>query len=338
MFFKLFILSQIAFSGEPDNFSARLDPKAEIANASLNQTVNLVLSRAIEDVNFKSKNKSCDKSMLMNALKDDLDRNFPNITNYVYLNLPFSGPLSYSDVPYVGSIPYGRTTYSPSVKIKTNEEDFYIGIDKIDHFFSHGFLYWSIVGEDPKLPDEKVKKALELGIAQEEGPWGLQFTGVKSYGDLSANYKGMTFWRDLLNGDNPIVACENNQFVLKRPFELENYFDSSMDESVNCSSFVSEDMLKSIKTFTDKNNVSCPVSPAACERFVKTYPKIVAENILHPLCKKTGASQIEKASKLTSKDIIDGVQGLFSGGGNLFNMLFPPKKGSDTKASGVLSK
>jgi hypothetical protein len=154
---------------------------------------------------------------------------------------------------------------------------------------------------------------------------------------MSANFKGLTFWRDLFDGAPPFIACEDNKFVIKKQFEMESYFDSSMDESINCNSYAKPEMLQSIKTFTDKNKVSCPVSAQACAQFVKNYPANVAEKILHPLCRKTGTSQIEKASKLSSKDIIDGVQGLFSGGGNLFDMLFPPKR-VVSPSSGVISK
>lgn len=336
MILKLILLSQFLYAGEPDNFSARLDTNSKIANNSINETVNNVLNLAVYEANGRK--KSCDRNLLTNILKDELDRNWPKITNYIYLNVPFAGPNSYDKVPYLGTVPYGRTTFSPSTKIQVGQDTFYIGIDKIDHFFSHGFLYWNIVEQDPLLPDSKVKNALDLGTAQEEGPWGLQFTGVKSYADMSANYKGMSFWRDLLDGTPALIECVDNKFVLKNKFELENYFDASMDESINCDSYAKQDMLDSIKSFTNKNKISCPVSADRCAQFVKTYPANVAAKILHPLCRKTGTSQIEQASKLSSKDIIDGVQGVFSGGGNLFEMLFPPKKNPASNPGGVISK
>lgn len=338
MILELILLAQTAISGEPDNFSARLDSKSLVANNSINETVNNVLSLAVYESNSRSKDKGCDKKLITNLLKDELDRNWPNLTGYLYLNIPFAGPDTYTKVPYLGSIPYGRTTFSPSAKVQVGDETFYIGIDKLDHFFSHGFLYWNIVGQDPKLPPAKVKNALELGTTQEEGPWGLQFTGVKSYADMSANYKGLSFWRDLFDGASPLIECVDNKFILKNKFALENYFDASMDESINCSSYATPEMLQSIRTFTEQNKISCPVSSQACENFVKTYPPEVAAKILHPLCRKTGTSQIEKPNKLSSKDILDGVQGLFSGGGNLFDMLFPPKKKLDAPAGGVISK
>ena len=327
MIIHLLLLAQVLSAGEPDNFSARLNSsEVPLANTAINETVNTVLKLAIYEANNRSKAKSCDKKIMIRLLRDELDRNFPKITRYMYHNIPFAGPSSYTKVPYGETIAYGRTTFSQSAKVKVNEETFFIGIDKIDHFFSHGFLYWSITGEDSALSPQKISDALILGTAQEEGPWGLKFTGVKSYADMSANYKGLSFWRDLFNGKPPIVECIDNKFVLKNSFAMENYFDSSMDESINCNSYATPQMLEKIKEFTDTKKISCPVSPESCARFVKNYPEDVAKKILHPLCRKSGTSQIEEASKLTSKDIIDGVQGLISGGENLFEVMFPPDK------------
>lgn len=335
-------MAQTLLAGEPDNFSARLiSAEAPLANTAINETVNTVLKLAIYEANNRFKAKGCDKKVMINLLRDDLDRNFPKITKYMYHNIPFAGPSSYAKVPYGESVAYGRTTFSQSARVQVKDETFFIGFDKIDHFFSHGFLYWSITGEDSTLSPQKIKNALDLGTAQEEGPWGLKFTGVKSYADMSANYKGLSFWRDLFDGPSPLVECVDNKFVLKNNFAMENYFDSSMDESINCNSYATPEMLQTIKAFTGPNKISCPVSAEACANFVKNYPAEVAAKILHPLCLKSGTSQVEKASKLTSKDILDGVQGLFSGGGNLFDVMFPPKKNkplSGLNNGGVMEK
>lgn len=325
-------------AGEPDNFSARLDASAPIANAQINNTVNGVLSLAIDAANAKKSTVGCDRNLLANLLKDDLDRNFPTITSYLYRTIPFAGPVDFSKVPYLGKFPYGRTSYSPSAKVKVGEETFNIGLDKLDHFFSHGFLYWKIVDQNPDLLVNKINNALDLGIAQEDGPWGLKAFGVKSYADLSANYKGLSFWRDLLDGKPPLIVCTNNNFVLNKKFALENYFDESMDESVNCNSYATLEMLESIKTFTDQHKISCPISKASCLKFVKNYPPEIAKKILHPLCLGTGKSQIEKPSVLNGKDVIDGVSALLSGGGNLVDILFPPTKAKIIESAGSISK
>ena len=333
----LALFSQIIYAGEPDNFSARLDTNAQIANADINKTINGVLENAIELTN-EGNNRSCDRKLLLNFLKDDLDKNFPNIVTYLYSNIPLAGAIDYTQVPYTGKFPYGRTSFVPSTKIKVGNEAFVIGLDKLDHFFSHGFLYWKIVGENPDMSVAKINNALDLGIVQEDGPWGLKGYGVKSYGDLAANYKGLFFWQDLLDGKPPIIACENNHFILNKKFELEDYFDESMDESINCSSFATNEMLKSIKVFTEQKKISCPLSAATCLKLVKKYPKEIAKKILHPLCLGSGTSQIEIASTLNSKDVFDTVGALISGGGNLVHILFPPSRGATKDTNEVIPK
>ncbi len=330
-----FHLISKSIAGEPDDFSARLDSKASFGNSRINNVVNGLIKQAVEDINSR-KNASCDRKMLMEYLKDDLDRNFPSITGYLYRTIPFAGQMDYTKVPYIGEIPYGRTSFNPSTKIKIREEEFVVGLDKIDHFFSHGFLYWHLVGQDPALPPKKVSEALNFGMAQEDGPWGLKSFGVKSYADLSANYKGLSFWRDFLDGKPALVVCEDNKFVIKQSFELENYFDASMDETVNCSSYKNAEMLKAIKTFTDKNKVSCPVSSSYCEKFKKNLPAEVAKKTLHPLCLGTGSSQVETPSKLTAKDLLDAGSALASGGTNLYDMLFPPSRSKVVEPGGIV--
>lgn len=337
IFFGLsFHLFSQVMAGEPDDFSARLDTKASIGNSQINNVVNGLLKQAIDDANSNKAAAPCDRKIFLNYLKDELDRNFPNITGYLYRTIPMAGLMDYSKVPYLGEIPYGRTSFNPSTKIKIKDEEFVIGLDKVDHFFSHGFLYWQLVGQDPSLPSKKVSEALNFGIAQEDGPWGLKSFGVKSYADLSANYRGLSFWRDLLDSKAPLVACEDNKFVLKQKFELEQYFDASMDETVNCNSYKNTEMLKAIKTFTDKSKVTCPVSSATCEKIKKSLPLEVAQKTLHPLCLGTSSSQVETPSKLTAKDLLDAGSALASGGSNLYDMLFPPTRGKEVQPGAIV--
>lgn len=332
----LLSLSSQLIAGEPDDFSARLDIKATVGNSRINAVVNGLLRQAVDDANANKSTQSCDRKMLHNYLKDELDRNFPNITGYLYRTIPVAGLMDYSKVPYLGEIPYGRTSFNPSAKIKIDDEEFVIGLDKVDHFFSHGFLYWNLVGQDPELPAKKVNEALNLGVAQEDGPWGLKSFGVKSYADLSANYRGLFFWRDLFDGKSPMIACEDNKFVFKNEFALENYFDSSMDETINCNSYKSQEMLKAIKTFTDKNKVSCPVSSASCAKLKKKLNAEIAKKTLHPLCLGTGTSQVETPSRVTTKDLLDAAGALASGGTNLYDMLFPPSRGKVVEPGAIV--
>ncbi len=327
-FFLPLLFSFNAQAAEPDNFSARRDAKAVVANAPINETINAVLNLNISE--FPARN-GCDREKFMTFINDDLDRNFPKIYKAVYLNVPIAGPISSREVPYRAGRPYTDLYFAQSYKVEVKGQTFYVGLDKIDHFFSHGATYWDVVGKDPTLPSDKVKKALELGVLQEHGSWGLQKPGVKSYGDLVANYEGLFFWRDLFDGKPPIIACKNGRFVKNREFKLEDYFSPGMDESLNCNSYANKEILGAIKTVTDKWGQKCPAVSGVCEGLKKDFADNAAY-LLHPLCLGTGTSQVEAPSPMTTKDILDTVEGAADGGPNyLLFKLFGEKKKQGTR-------
>ncbi|CAE79014.1 hypothetical protein AB1A81_05010 [Bdellovibrio bacteriovorus] len=323
-FFLVFLFSWNVFAGEPDNFSARRDKNAVVANAEINRVVNALLVMALDNYNYSS--KSCDRKRFLKYLEDDLDRNLPQITKALYFNVPQAGPKVHTEVPYGSGKPYTQLYFSQSAKVQVKDATFIVGFDKIDHFFSHGSMYWDMVGQDPKLPADKVKKALEVGIMQENATWGLQRPGVKSYADLMANYKGLYFWRDLFDGAPPLIVCKDGKFVQNREFDLANYFEPAMDETINCSSFATQEIHDRITAVTKKWNMNCPVDANACETAKKVHADKAAL-LLHPKCRGTGNSQIEKASPMTTKDVIDTAQAAMSGGGDyLLFKLFGEKK------------
>lgn len=315
----IFLLGHFLFAGEPDNMMARASgAKAEYANDAINNAVNGLIQQRLEAYNLGS--KRCDVDRLYEFLKEDFDKNFPAIYNSSKLNVPPAGPYEAEKLPYktlpTGNgacakklsfrVPYNSKSYSRSVKVKSKGKTFYIGIDKIDHLFSHGHLYWKMMGRDPKLPPEQVQRMLNMGIAQEEGIWGLKCFSVKSYADLSANYHGLFFWRDLLNGPSPILACDGNHYVQKRKFDLADYIDPSMDESINCNSYDSAAVINALKVGWDKVKMKCPADEQACADLRKSLPENVANKILHPRCLGTGSYEVEKPSEMTSQDYIDG--------------------------------
>lgn len=319
------LLSLNSWAGEPDNFSARHDGTAPVANAEINKVVNLVLELALSEYAPRGK-ASCDRKRFMEYLEDDLDRNMPRIYQAVYVNAPIAGPYTYKDIPYRKGKPYTDIYFSQSYKVTSKGSTYYIGLDKIDHFFSHGSLYWDVIERDPKLPKAKVKKALELGVMQEQATWGLQNPGVKSYADLVANYQGLYFWRDLFDGKPPIVVCKNGRFVKNREFDMADYFVPMMDETINCNSYANEEMRKAINDVTKKWGMKCPMEESLCDAAKIDYGGF-APLLLHPLCLKTGTSQVEVASPLTTKDVMDTAQAMMSGGGDfLFFKLFGKKR------------
>lgn len=321
--FKL-ILSlglSLSWAGEPDDFSARLDKKAPIANQQIDHVVNTILEMAVDDYTPEASGK-CNQKKMYRILDDELDRNFPSIYKALYLNVPFAGARKLSQVPYGPGKPYTEIYFSQSVKVQAKGQIFNMGLDKIDHFFSHGKLYWEIVGNDGKLPDAKVQKALDIGIAQENATWGLQTTGVKSYADLSANYHGLSFWKDLFDGSPSFFTCENGRYKITKKFETEDYFASSMDETLNCSSYASAEVYQRISKVNSQRGISCPAESSACSQMIKEAGSN-AGKILHPNCFTPGSSFIEKASSRSTADVLQLAQAAIGGGGNflIFKMF-----------------
>ena len=113
--------------------------------------------------------------------------------------------------------------------------------------------------------------------------WGAYGTGVMSYGDLAANFNGMRFWNHILNKNEdilgrplgPYVLCENNKWVQGKSIDWKNYIDESFDESINCSLFREEIMVKKVRErikaipFDGIKNLSCPIAKNKLKKMVE---------------------------------------------------------------------
>lgn len=310
------------------------------ANEDLNRVVNTAIKLRLGDYNATV--KGCKPEKLYEFLKEDFDNNFPAIYKYSRLNVPIVGPASHEKLPYKlpagkgvcsvrGSFkaPYNSKSYSPSIKVQAKGKTFFVGLDKIDHFFSHSYHYWKMTEEDPTLPPEKIQRMLDLGMDQEDGIWGLKCYSVKSYGDLAANYHGVAFWRDLLKGSPPLIACENGKYVQKNQFDIAKYINASMDESVNCNSYDSQEVLNALSTEWNKAKLKCPADENECANLRKSLPPEVAKKILHPRCLGTGTAQVETPEEITSQDYLDAVSIL------ILNKQVPPRPRATPKQEAV---
>jgi hypothetical protein len=93
--------------------------------------------------------------------------------------------------------------------------------------------------------------------------------GVFSYGDLSANFNGMRFWNHMLQKRNdvlgvdynigPYVSCVNDKWVKEKELDFRNYVDESMNESINCSKYPSDNTLRKFKNRLKIMGVTCPM-------------------------------------------------------------------------------
>lgn len=85
---------------------------------------------------------------------------------------------------------------SPTVRL----HGYYLGTDKIDHFFREGRQYYDLVtkkvAEGSGLA-EAIAAAVAHGVKLEHRQLGTLSSGVFSNGDLAANYAGMKFYLNL---------------------------------------------------------------------------------------------------------------------------------------------
>lgn len=164
----------------------------------------------------------------------------------------------------------------------------YIGLDKLSHLFAHGFNNYVIYSDEFKKTKDKekaIKAAIDYGIVQENEAWGLSVFNVKSYADLAANFDGLNFYLELLDGDNPIIQCKDGKYEVTRNIDLSKYVNDAWDEGINCSSFATDGLaelvLGNIKRAS--GGKLCPLDFAKCEEAKKRYGKW-AQYVLHPNC------------------------------------------------------
>jgi hypothetical protein len=117
-----------------------------------------------------------------------------------------------------------------------------IGLDKLEHFFGSGYLYFT----KHHLEHAALTEALFFGARRELGILGAYTTGVVSFADLSANFSGMRFWNHLLNehpdvigqpAQEPYVSCINDKWQLTHLVTLRTYVDRTWDETFNCNRY-----------------------------------------------------------------------------------------------------
>ena len=150
-----------------------------------------------------------------------------------------------------------------------NLDNHVIGPDKVGHFVDQGFDLIETFIENGSNK-EAFKEAMEDSNDMEEGFFGLHASGVKSYGDMSANFSGLKFYHNLLSGDNPQLSCDSKtkKYKLNYDFNWSDYVNDSWDEGINCSFFGSVDNPYVRRAAShDSNSHGVPTSDIA-----KIYP------------------------------------------------------------------
>jgi len=115
-----------------------------------------------------------------------------------------------------------------------------IGTDKLAHFFSEGRMYYRSYSKairSGKSHEDAIRHAVDNGMALERTIFGLTSTGVLSVGDLEANHRGLQFYTELCNGDDPYFERTEAGWRLRRTFDFRNYVTPEWDESYQPSIF-----------------------------------------------------------------------------------------------------
>lgn len=165
---------------------------------------------------------------------------------------------------------YARLFSDPAGKI-LNLGGHLVGTDKFEHFMGTGYKYFRLYDKDQS--EATLLKILEKGESLETGLMGIITTGVKSYGDMVANFNGLRFWNrmlakhaDILGEEiNPYIVCQNDKWIVNETIDWRDYVDTAWDEGINCSKFRTDSMLRKVESIIEiyqehaSVNLTCPM-------------------------------------------------------------------------------
>lgn len=293
----------MVFAYEVDNFTNRYRPLHD-SQDGLDKKMNEMMSKVHENLGNQDalnartsrgvQKKTCDKVKFAKAAHGYLSsaviggmETFANKEKTVSVHAPHADSI-YAEAEDTGTI-LDLAGINSSVNVNGN----YIGTDKLNHFIDQGFGMW-LTYKKKGDPAKGLQAALNKSESSENQYFGLQTTGIKSYGDLSANYSGMKFWLSLTDGPQPYFKCEDDKWTQVREFRWAEYVDASWDEAINCSVFDTDNFKKSVdkhqamleeraKRNGREQRFKCPVSTQECEKLTKLRGKNAAQ-LLGPGC------------------------------------------------------
>jgi hypothetical protein len=288
-------LSLQIHSTEIDSFTDR-DPLMKDALLPLNNLMAGYFADAIKDANKKN---SCKSHVISDALINRVRGMFWN-----KIEIDIEQDVNFSDYPNLDSrrsdiddSVYSGTKFIDGPGLRMAKLGFlmrfgddYIGSDKFGHFIQQGYYYF----EHLYKKNNTLMDAFAYGEMTERTYYGLETTGIYSYGDLAANYDGLSFWErvnniNLASGVKPHFTCQNNIWKQTASFNWADYITPAWDEGTNCSRFKSHDMNFGIQTRIKKlekkrfTRLTCPINPSKCKKIIEHYGNI-ASRIITPLC------------------------------------------------------
>ena len=143
-----------------------------------------------------------------------------------------------SDIDYIHSSYLTVSPFNIPMARTINVGGIYLGSDKLGHFTSWGLRYLNVYRQQLKkgsTHEEAMKAAIRFGHLSEHSLLGKWSTNVASYGDLEANFQGMTFALDLCRSDTPyhLQQEKNGKWELVGALDMMRYIDLDWDEFYN---------------------------------------------------------------------------------------------------------
>lgn len=291
-----FCISNLGISSEIDSFSAIKDNPKE-SSGRLNEITNnllidaLVETNSLSDCSQKQLYKSLIKRLKGNVIAGPIEEYINDVDDplveksKVNLKSSIYSSLSFFQAPLLRLT---KTSLGSVVKININDNDLFIGSDKFGHFFTEGYVYY----KKAILKKKGIAKTLKWGMRTERGKFGLKTTGVYSYADLAANYKGMNFWKNIVSSElnKPYFRCDGTSFIQIKKFDWRDYIDHAWDETLNCNRYKSikalQKVLNNINEIGNSMNIdlTCPSKNNQCPNLIENY--IPYSNlIINPDCK-----------------------------------------------------
>lgn len=303
--FGSMLTSPIAYASETDGFTLRYEEYSDGIPA-IELEINRRIIQATEEANWST--PQCSEEALQHSLKKLFLRDlygkiegYINSSNEVPKRRILLSESIYKYIHFYENVPVrlGEMGFGSIINTKIDQETVLIGTDKFGHFMDQGYEYYKILKGNGKPFNESLNEAFALGDQTENGIYGLVTTGVRSYGDLTANYNGLSFWSNLLlpvlPNSNPYLKCtetsENkSHWEVLRPFVASEYIDAAWDEGVNCSQYRSKSYEVAVNSAIDDLKVKmpekrfdCPILPDACAKLAIKYGKF-ARRLLNPNC------------------------------------------------------
>lgn len=261
------------FSTEIDSFTLR-DPGMRDSLQELNQIVQGYFTEALQEANQA---QSCDPEIFETAFQNVMpgilwSRIENDIENSETMDHRVIGRKNsiYQDV----NLFEGIALHMARLGFLMKTGDFYVGSDKLGHFFDTGHTYYQ---------KSSFKEALDYGEMTERTYYGLQMTAVYSYADLAANLDGYTFWNRLAKGKNAYVTCSNNIWRQQYNFNWADYINAAWDEGINCNRYRNDHVTRSVHNRIAALGMSCPVNTGYCSDMISRYGSL-AQRIVAKEC------------------------------------------------------